>query len=89
MFTSFQVQIPQHESIWVENSDRAGITLDSETSIISFDYANERNMVFRNIFNPETGGDLFPEVGNSYQFQTISLPTVWSIGVVVKTGNDC
>ena len=85
--TSFQFQVPESETIWLETSDRMGFTLESHVGIISFSYVNARYTTFRDILNPETGEDDFPEVGNSYQFDSTSLPAVWSIGVVIKKGN--
>ena len=87
MLTSFQFQVPESETIWLETSDRMGFTLESHVGIISFKYVNERNIIFRDTISPETGEDDFPEVGHSYQFDSTSLPAVWSIGVVIKKGN--
>ena len=85
-FSLFQVIIPESESVWLENSGRVGVTLESHVGIISLKYVNGRNMIFRDIFNPESGGDDFPKVGTSYQFNSPFLPAVWSIGVVIRKG---
>ena len=71
----------------MDNSDRMGFTLHSNVGIISFEYNPERGTLMRNVPALDNGRDEFPEVGNLYQFDSISLPTVWSIGVVIKRGN--
>ena len=87
MLTSFQIQVPESESVWLEGSDRLGFTSESHVGIISLSYS-ERNAIIRDVLNPETGEDDFPEIENSYQFDSISYPIAWSIGVVIKKGNN-
>ena len=60
--------------------------MESEVSVISLDYYLHWNTVFRRV--PVTQKWVFPKIGTSYEFQSIPLPTKWSMGVTIERGNS-
>ena len=83
-----QVIIPDTQTITLDGSERLGWTSEADFGHISFQYVNEHDTIFRNVpqesSNPQL--DIFPETGQAYDFETISLPSQFSIGALIQTG---
>ena len=87
VYILFRITIPKSQSIRLNGNERIGVTLESSVSVICFEYANRADTIFRNILiDHATLERTFPEVGNSYNFEAISLPAQWSIGVTIEQG---
>ena len=83
----FGSPIPKSQSIRLNGNERIGATLESSVSVICFEYANRADTIFRNILKDHaTLERTFSEVGNSYNFEAISLPAQWSIWVTIEQG---
>ena len=70
----------------LDGPEKLGFTLESRSSVISFDYSATKVVRFRNVpLDPAIGQPVFPEVGGFYQFDSIYLPAEFSIGAIINT----
>ena len=86
LFFLFQMTIPKSQSIRLNGNELIGVTLESRRSVICFAYVNSADMIFRNIQIDHINEPTFPKIGDSYNFETISLPSQWSIWVIIEQG---
>ena len=84
----FQVIIPESRTISLDGTERLGWTSEADFGYISFQYVNEHDTIFRNVPQEPSNAnlDIFPETGQAYDFETISLPSQFSIGAIIQTG---
>ena len=86
LFFLFQMTIPKSQSIRLNGNELIGVTLESRRSVICFAYVNSADMIFRNIQIDHINEPTFPKIGDSYNFETISLLSQWSIWVIIEQG---
>ena len=80
-----QIIIPESASITLNGAEKIGWTSETDTGVVSFNYENQHQTLFRNV--PEVNGrDAYPEVAGDYTFDNIPLPAVFSIGAIIETG---
>ena len=83
-----QVIIPETATVQLDGSERLGWTSETTFGHISFQYVLAHDTIFRNVpfeaTNPNL--DIFPETGAAYEFETISLPSQFSMGAIIQTG---